>query len=287
MIWFANARPARVASFGTLSHFRAEDAPAGAPARCTDGCPAAGTCLYYAPGLYLGLEPFWTSYAATAPRGLARWAARQAASRPGGLNLLARIYPPFRQITEYRGWPLSVLTPEPTPENILDALQTGPYGRCVYACGSDVVDHQTVGLLFERGTTATLTLHGHSPIEQRTTRIEGTRGRLIGMLGNGGSWLELELHGSQRKIHEDTSADQAAGHGGGDQQLMAEFTASVRAGGNPPEVQAAAQEALLAHRLAFLAEKARVKGKTIHLESGGEEIRGRKGKKQALRSERG
>lgn len=46
--WLIGRRCVRVASFGSLRHFRPENAPAGAPARCTDGCPAGTTCPYNA-----------------------------------------------------------------------------------------------------------------------------------------------------------------------------------------------------------------------------------------------
>jgi len=278
--WLLGQNPTKLSSTGSLLHFRPKNAPEGAPLRCTDGCPVSETCPYNAPHIYLGLEPFWHSYAETAAPGLARWAARQTVERPGWLNLLSKGYKPLRQITEYRGWPLSVLTDDPTPEGILSALQSGPYGRCVYACDNDVVDHQVVSLEFDGGTTATLTMHGHSPVEHRSTRIEGTRGRLTGMLGNGGSWLEVEQHRSRRKTHYNTSSPADQGHGGGDMHLMAEFVASVREGGNPSAVQASAREALQAHRLAFLAEKARVKGKNIALAPGGMEIKEQREKKK-------
>ncbi|MHB1120413.1 MAG: Gfo/Idh/MocA family oxidoreductase [Bellilinea sp.] len=269
--WLLDRKPLHLSSSGGLTHFRPENAPEGAPDRCTDGCPAAETCPYYAPHLYLGLEPFWHSYAETAAKGLPRWAAKKAADQPGLVRLLGKVYPPLRQISEYRGWPLTVAAQDPTPENLLEALLTGPYGRCVYHCGSDVVDHQVVSMQFEGGATVTLTMHGHSPVEHRSTRIEGTRGRLMAQLGNGGSWIDVELHRPQRRMHYDTSAAPQEGHGGGDSQLMAEFAASVRAGGNPPEVQAAARAALQAHRLAFLAEQARVEGVVIQLDKGGGE----------------
>ena len=46
--WLAGRRCARVASFASLEFFRSERAPAGAPARCTDGCPVGDTCPYNA-----------------------------------------------------------------------------------------------------------------------------------------------------------------------------------------------------------------------------------------------
>jgi len=46
--WLVGRRCRRVASFGSLEFFRPEQAPAGAPARCTDGCPVGDTCPYNA-----------------------------------------------------------------------------------------------------------------------------------------------------------------------------------------------------------------------------------------------
>jgi predicted dehydrogenase len=52
MCWFAGQTPRRVSSFGGLVHYRAENAPEGAPERCTDGCPAEETCPHFAPRFY-------------------------------------------------------------------------------------------------------------------------------------------------------------------------------------------------------------------------------------------
>ena len=54
LAWFVDAPSMRVASFGSLSHFRPSDAPAGAPLRCTDGCPAQPGCPHDALPFYLG-----------------------------------------------------------------------------------------------------------------------------------------------------------------------------------------------------------------------------------------
>lgn len=51
--WLAGGAPRTVASEGSLLHFRPENAPESAPARCTDGCPAAADCPFYAPRYYL------------------------------------------------------------------------------------------------------------------------------------------------------------------------------------------------------------------------------------------
>lgn len=51
--WNVGRPVRRMASFGALTHFRAEHAPEGAPHRCLDGCPVADDCIWYAPRLYL------------------------------------------------------------------------------------------------------------------------------------------------------------------------------------------------------------------------------------------
>ena len=53
MLWLVGRDCKKISSFGSLRHFTADNAPAGAPARCLDGCPHAESCLYYAPKLYL------------------------------------------------------------------------------------------------------------------------------------------------------------------------------------------------------------------------------------------
>jgi predicted dehydrogenase len=46
LCWLSGSTPRTVNSLGRLEWFREANAPAGAPARCTDGCPAAENCLY-------------------------------------------------------------------------------------------------------------------------------------------------------------------------------------------------------------------------------------------------
>ncbi|CAN5612640.1 Gfo/Idh/MocA family oxidoreductase [soil metagenome] len=53
LAWLAGSAWSRVASFGRLSHFRSENAPAGAPLRCIEGCPIQPSCPYDAVAYYL------------------------------------------------------------------------------------------------------------------------------------------------------------------------------------------------------------------------------------------
>lgn len=51
--WLMGMRPEKISSFGSLTYFNEAHAPEGSPKRCTDGCPKAATCRYYAPRVYL------------------------------------------------------------------------------------------------------------------------------------------------------------------------------------------------------------------------------------------
>jgi len=53
LVWILDRSCQRVASFGSLTHFTPAKAPPGAPERCTDGCPIADECPYFAPRIYL------------------------------------------------------------------------------------------------------------------------------------------------------------------------------------------------------------------------------------------
>jgi predicted dehydrogenase len=172
---------------------------------------------------------------------------------------MARFAPVLRQMTEYRGLPFSAVTLDPTPENLENALREGPYGRCVYHCDNDVVDHQVVLMQFDGGITATLTMHGHSHNEHRNTRIEGTRGRLMAEFGHGGSRIVVDEHRSDKTTYYDTSSVDPNGHGGGDHALLRAFLDSISGSGS--SARTTARQSLASHLLAFAAENSRLDGR--------------------------
>ncbi len=259
LIWLLDDHCENLSSVGGLHHFRREQAPAGAPKFCLDGCPAAETCPYYAPFIYEDLLPLWRSYADSS-EGYARAVMRAQERAPGLVKSLAALLPSLRQVSDYRGWPISVVAQDPTPENVHEALKSGPYGRCVYHCDNDVVDHQVVAMQFASGASVTLTMHGHSHIEGRFTRIQGAKAELQAGFGYGGSWIEVNEHRSNRRRRYDTSADANAGHGGGDARLMAAFLRALR--GEALPAISTARRSLESHLMAFAAEEARL-GKCV------------------------
>jgi predicted dehydrogenase len=176
------------------------------------------------------------------------------------------------------GWPVEVLDWPPTPANIERALREGPYGRCVWACDNDVVDHQVVNLLYEHGVTANLTMTAFTRMRERETRIFGTRGELYGdgetitVYDFAADRTTREAVGAGRSGGEAAGRDSSGvgvdgGHGGGDDGVMAAFVAAVAAG-DPALVPTSPQETLASHRIAFAAEEARREGRVVSLAAG-------------------
>ncbi len=258
----------RLSSFGSLVHFRAENAPPGAPERCLDGCPAAEDCPWYAPRLYLELTPLMR-VARRSPDALERLGATLALDHPSLTDAACRLVPALDAALDYRGWPVSVISEDTCPEARRRALETGPYGRCVYRCDNDVVDHQIVNMEFESGTTGVLVMHGHAQEEARTMRYDGTRATLRGKFAYGtGDSIEIHDHLSGR-VERIVPQRDVGGHGGGDEGVMAAFVQALREPGAARGTRSTttAREALESHLMAFAAEEARVSGAVVSMDA--------------------
>lgn len=155
-------------------------------------------------------------------------------------------------------WPLSVVTRDLTEAGLEEALREGPYGRCVYACDNDVVDHQVVTVSFQDGVAATLTMSAFTPSGHRRTRVMGTRGYLEG----DGERVTVTDFVTGKVSTMDVvggGADAGSGHGGGDFGLMRAFVGAV-ATGDRSLVRSGPEESFDSHRMAFAAERSRLAG---------------------------
>jgi predicted dehydrogenase len=213
----------RASSFGGLLHFRAENQPLQAADRCLD-CPLQDSCAYSATTLYRD--------------GL----------RNGGTK---------RYFTNV------ITAGDLTEEAVTRALAEGPYGRCVYASDNDVVDHQVVSLEFEGGVTASFTMTAFTPLENRHTKIFGTRGQLTG----DGRYVHVYDFRTERTTTVDTSLDgssAAEGHAGGDENLIRSFVDALHQG-RPELILSPIEESVASHRVVFAAERARLTGTVVSL----------------------
>jgi predicted dehydrogenase len=220
-----NSRCQRVVSFGSLRHFKASEKPAGAADRCWD-CEVEADCPYSAKRIY------HTHF-----------------QRDSVANYINDV------ITAGRN----------TLEAVEDALRHGPYGRCVYACDNDVVDNQTVMMEFAGPVTVNFTMTAFTPTIHRTTRIFGTRGFIDT------DFVRIRVFDflTEKETVHDTSvrpdgATAAAGHGGGDYNIMKAFVHAV-ATGDPSGLHSDADASLETHRMVFAAEQSRLEGRIVDL----------------------
>jgi predicted dehydrogenase len=187
------------------------------------------------------------------------------------LTFLAKIIPPFKRLRYWSEWPVYYIYADQeedySDEAKIEILKTSQYGRCVYRCDNDAVDHQVVNIEFENGVTANFTMHGFSEREGRTLRIDGTEATLIGEFHDSNKKLTLYNHfsGEKKIILNQKLSLSTSQHGGGDPKLVDAFLESLK---NPNINQPLtnARECLESHLMAFAANESRIKGKVIDMD---------------------
>jgi predicted dehydrogenase len=234
--------PVRVASFGSNYQFRPERAPANAGTRCLVDCPIEADCLYSARKHYIDHPDRWAFYV---------WDALQQEVKPATL--------PSKHYTDL------------TLDEKLEWLKTdNPYGRCVWKCDNDVVDHQSVAIEFADGATATLNMVGGAAKPSRSLHLVGTLGEIQGNLEDSRFVIR---HLDPRPGHEyaeelidlNLAGDMTGafgGHGGGDLRLMADFVQLVR--GEQPSISTTTlADSVNGHLIGFCADRAMEEGRVV------------------------
>lgn len=170
---------------------------------------------------------------------------------------------PYSALKIYKAepeWPATVMTNDYSPEGVINALKTGPYGRCVYQCDNDVVDHQVVNMAYEDDITVSFNLSAFTEYGiGRTLKIMGTMGQIRACSG----LTEIEIQ-DYRTGQVDTIRTQAGGgHGGGDIGIMRDFVQVCR--GKEIKPENTIDFSLSSHIVGFAADKSRIEGKTIDI----------------------
>lgn len=225
---FSGVSPVRVSSFGSNRMFRPENAPPGAPARCLDGCPVEATCPYSAVPNYADSD-MWTMYAFEDLEGI----------------------------------------PNPTREQKIESLRTvSPLGRCVYRCGCDVADRQSMIVEFENGATASHDLFTNVPMTNRTIHVVGTLGDIHGDLNSGEITLRLldpklpkNKFYTEEKIPTGIEGDM---HGGGDFRLVEDFVNTISGRQTSPGATRI-EDSLAGHLIAFAADRAMTEHRVVEI----------------------
>ncbi|WP_339320803.1 Gfo/Idh/MocA family oxidoreductase [Paenibacillus sp. FSL W8-0194] len=173
-------------------------------------------------------------------------------------------YAPNIYLTEDTNWPTSAISDDMSYAARYKALEEGPYGRCVYHCDNDVVDHQVVNLEFASGVTAAFTMSAFTRDISRTIKLMGTKGEIRGAMEKN----EIEIiHFGSGKVERISFEDMGGhvGHGGGDLRLVKDFLKLVRTNGASQGLTSA-DASVQSHLMAFAAEQSRVEGTIIGLQ---------------------
>lgn len=219
MVWLTGRRCQRVSSFGSLGHFTPDHAPEGAALRCLDGCKVKETCPYDAEQFYVNDKR----------RGV----------RHGNT-----------------GWPANILALNPTVENVYAALREGPYGRCVYHCDNNVVDHQVVNLEMDGGLTVTFSMCAFNG-GGRHAKFMGTHGYMTADLEE--NVIKVMPFGGETQVYDfNLAKEKMLGHAGGDTVLINEFMDYLR--GAAPEGITSLEASMESHFICFAAEESRLNG---------------------------
>jgi predicted dehydrogenase len=140
---------------------------------------------------------------------------------------------------------------------LLDETSPG-IGKCIYINEADIYDYQSVMIHFKDGAQATFTTIAMSGDPGRDIMIHGSDGYLFGELEKGNLYVQNYLEGSLQKIE----LNQLDAHGGGDEEVVAQFLSCVRHGTHPV---ASVKDGYLASLLAFKADESVLSGSIVDL----------------------
>ncbi len=220
LMWMkSGVAPARVSSFGSLTYFTPTSAPKGAGKRCLKDCRIEKKCPYSAKSMYVD-QNLWKFYA---------W-----------------------ETVEHLG-PLS------RAAKLKSLREDNPYGRCVWHCDNDVVDHQVVSVEFADGSTASHNMIGGPAKSFRQIHIVGTDGEIEGEMETGTFCIrhpDLKAKGRYRQEVVDVSVDGDM-HGGGDLRLVEDFVRVLQ--GKKPSISTThLADSINRALVGFAADKARL-----------------------------
>lgn len=225
LLWLTGKTCESVSSYGDTYLFKKEKAPAGAAHRCTGGCRVKEACPFDAEKIYL-------------------------TDKETGV------------LEGNCGWPANVLTMHPDGESVRRALEEGPYGRCVYYCDNNVVDHQVVNMNMTDGSTVSFTMCGFTADCSRYAKLMGTKGQIIADMG--ANTIEVTPFGKDAELIDvSRMAEDFSGHGGGDRGLVIAFLDLVTGEQSEDDTISSVERSLESHYIALAAEESRRNGGAV------------------------
>lgn len=160
----------------------------------------------------------------------------------------------------------------PTDDEVAHALRTTQYGKCVFKCDNNVVDHQVVNLEFEDGTVVDFNMSAFNK-GGRYIRVMGTKGEILNRNTDGILELYKFEDGSKTLIDIKTYGDTiVSGHGGGDEGIVHALYDYLTTGVITEQLSEIGIS-VKNHMIAFAAEESRHTGKVVNIKEYIENIR--------------
>jgi len=156
---------------------------------------------------------------------------------------------------------------DPNDAEVDEVLKTSPYGRCVYYCDNDVVDHQVVNMQFGSDKHVTLTMSAFNK-GGRVSTFMGTKGELRADMENQSlEFYDFATRETTQVYTPDAEFDQsiAGGHGGGDSGIMQDLYEYI-ANNNPSDSISDISVSCRSHLICFAAEQSRLEGTVIDMD---------------------
>lgn len=259
----------KVSSFGSLKHFRKENAPRESTDNCFT-CPVEQNCCYSAKKLYLDpkLKP-------------GNW--------PSSVVLSSEINHIRNDSNQVLIDDIEDFFLNKTDQEKLDFLERclksekTNYGRCVYQMDNDVCDNQVVNMFFDDNSTATLTMIAFSKDTcSRKTRVYGTKGELewddtvshdkithYDFLTRTSNLIDcsdskpLNIRNNDEPVVKNEHI-KLTGHGGSDYWLMDSFVEAILKN-DKSLILTDVEDSFRSHLIVFAAEYSRVKDQIVDI----------------------
>ena len=170
---------------------------------------------------------------------------------------------PFSAVDLYRvrrDWIANFDVPEgkTIDEVIEEQLRYGLYGRCVYRCDNDVVDHQIVSMEMESEVTINFSMDVFTVKDNRETHICLTEGEID---GDETRLKVCRFRGVKEEVYDFSDLAHQPFHAGADLNIVADFIDAIQK--NRRNVVTSIEQSVESHRICFEAERSRKEQRTI------------------------
>ena len=170
---------------------------------------------------------------------------------------------PFSAVDLYqvrRDWIANFDVPEgKTIDDVIeDQLREGLYGRCVYHCDNDVVDHQIVSMEMESEVTINFSMDIFTLKDCRETHISLTEGEID---GDENRLRVRRFRGAEETVYDFSGLAHQPFHAGADLAIIADFISAIRTGRR--DLVTSIDRSVESHRICFEAERSRKEQRTI------------------------